>query len=131
MKTRFLVVTSIALFAAATATFADGDRLGVVGNGSSLQGVSTNGSNRQGLSPNGINMQGTSPNSSNQQSLSPNGINMQGISPNGARSQGADPKVVAGPRPEGPSTGHKLRGVHVVGGKLFAGDAPSRAPKGN
>ena len=68
----------------------------------------------RGVVGNGSNVQGLSPNGSNTQSLSPNGSNHQGT---------ADSRAAA------PSTGLKLRGVHVVGGQLRSGDAPSRTPK--
>ena len=99
MKFRLLIILVVALFAAASSTLAGVDVQGVSTNGSSLQGVSTNGSS------------------------------LQGVPVNGARAQGASERGTAGPRPVGPSTGLKLRAVHIVGGRLVSGDAPSRTAR--
>jgi uncharacterized protein YjbI with pentapeptide repeats len=102
MRTRILAVIGIGLLAAMGSTYTGSDLQGVVANGSNIQGVSSNGSNIQGTSWNGSNLQRTSPNES-------------------------DPQTAT--RATEPSTGLKLRGVHVVGGQLRSGDAPSRTPK--
>jgi uncharacterized protein YjbI with pentapeptide repeats len=124
MRNRILAVIGIALCAAMGSTSAGTEAQGVSFNGSNLQGVTTNGSSLQGVSFNGSNIQGVSPNGSNVQGISPNGSNVQGIQLQGALRNGtADSRAAA------PSTGLELRGVHVVGGQLLSGDAPSRAPR--
>ena len=109
MKLRLLIILVVALFAAASSTLAGVDVQGVSTNGSSLQGVSTNGSSLQGVST--------------------NGSSLQGVPVDGVRVQSATQRGAAGPRPVGPSTGLKLRAVHLVGGRLVAGHAPSRTPR--
>ena len=104
MRNRILAVIGTGLLAAMGSTYAGADRGGVVANGSNVQGVSPNGSNTQGTSWNGSNLQG-------------------------ANLNGGDPQGTAASQAAAPSTGVKLRGVHVVGGQLRSGDAPSRTPK--
>ena len=104
MRNRILAVIGIGLLTAMGSTYAGSDQQGVVANGSNIQGASPNGSNIQGTSWNGSNLQGASPN-------------------------GGDPQGTAESRAAAPSTGLKLRGVHVVGGQLRPGAAPSRTPK--
>jgi uncharacterized protein YjbI with pentapeptide repeats len=119
MRNRILTVLGIALCAAMSSTYAESDLQGVVANGSSIQGVTTNGSSVQGVSWNGSNLQG----------VSWNGSNVQGVDPNGTKPQDADRKGTEASQAATPSTGLKLRGVHVVGGRLLPGDAPSRTPR--
>jgi hypothetical protein len=120
---------------------------GVITNGSSLQGPSGNGSNLQGGDMNGSNIQGLSPNGEQLQGIMPNGIQIQGASQNGMQMQGASPngqqsqgillndrqmqgqrsRGASQPRAEAGSTGVRIPAAHVVGGRLFTGDAPARA----
>lgn len=144
---RLCVVVGIAIVAAASSTMAEDDmRIG--SNGSSLQGVDANGSQQQGSSQQGSNQQGVDTNGSNPQGLSlnganPNGLSPQGLSPNGMSPQGIRVHGIMpnGTQLQGPrtnahgaaparSTGLRLDAVHVVGGKLVSGPAPSpRAQK--
>ncbi len=117
MKIGSWIVIGVALLTAASSTQA----------GSHLQGGNTNGSQMQGASTNGSNLQGGDTNGSNLQGGDTNGSNVQGQSPNGMSQQGQHSHGADRPRPEPRSTGVRLPAVHVVGGRLFTGDAPARA----